>query len=248
MKSERNPGPITNLDIFLFEAFVYEPNIPKSNIIRQDAVEGKDFVLVPDKLWEYWNRKYEGMDIKLVSHANPDNPKDVAVNVYYTKARIIYRPKRSWMPLCDQIIMYVNERDTGKEIRTICEKLNADWILSQHVNLTPGMLKHKIWKISKDTNMALFDQKLKEAKIGSTLNQIEIEGKEILDEDNIQSLPFANNDIILVECNAASAPSIFKESKKIPESHFTLDNASDAYLSKSLSSIVSGNENSGKQD
>jgi len=169
------PGPIYNEDILLLDPDILDIENTSKYPLKPYLIEDKDFILVPNSLWEIWVKLYGGLSLprNAIYNKNSDKP---TIEIHLQKVPLFIRPLTDWITK-DEKILYASKKDQivtlKNDIKHICSTL-ANRKLGVRVNVN-----FRLWKISRDKLDYIMD--IKYNALRNTRDNIRVDGV-IVDE------------------------------------------------------------------
>ncbi len=241
--------PVDNNDILELEPFVPETGTENEHTnfqLRPGAHEREDFLMVPQAVWDCWTKHYGGGEVDIKRFVRGKD----GMELFFIRAKLVFRPRRWWMPKCS-VTLHLSREQSGKDLRLRCERINADWMAARKANLSPAVLRCRMWILPSDkpVDLSAVDQRLKESRSASGAARIELPGKLLDDQTRIgDTIGPDSEPTLLAELVGASADFLFVELVAISPvlSSGTAEGSSRLYADKQWSMILRQNANAGK--
>eukprot|EP00347_Sterkiella_histriomuscorum_P019890 403339921 len=213
-----HPGPINSLEdlkeITVQDQFLQlkSENQEQEFQIKQTCLEGKDFLIVSDDVWNYLFAVYEGNDIprysiNLLKHQScsdkdsQSEKKELIIEIFNKKVQIYILPKmRSHQYLKVAAALYISRLANVKDLR---EKIAS--ILKESSNEQRSKQElldiSRLWKL--DPHESVFEvEKYYDIETRESL-PLHIDGQILQDSQNLEDINISDQDVLLYEVQSA---------------------------------------------
>eukprot|EP01022_Parablepharisma_sp_SALTPOND_P000922 TRINITY_DN105258_c1_g1_i1.p1 TRINITY_DN105258_c1_g1~~TRINITY_DN105258_c1_g1_i1.p1 ORF type:complete len:1270 (+),score=160.59 TRINITY_DN105258_c1_g1_i1:129-3812(+) len=190
-----HPGPITNEELLVREKILKDPVKEHHNRpIRPELKENVDFIIVPEELWNIWEKAYGGYDIQRFSYMED---RKLDLDIYLQRISLVFLPLiSSWVPQEMQVV-YAPKNETVKGLNEKFSRIIKEL-------MKPGrteVIDIRLWR----TQESFDDIRRAFENMAPRQKRLKIEGRLLGKNEKVEDIKSDNgaNVLILVELSLA---------------------------------------------